>query len=105
MTCPRRMLVSRLLVLAVDHPEDDIPQRRFRILHVRPRVRSVGRDEHALMLTRAVRIEREKRRPLFLPLLVERLADDRAMAHHAGMADGRDDYSIDARDDHGSVNP
>ena len=49
----------------------------------------------------AVRIDREDGQALLGAALVERLADDRAMARHAGMADRRDDHSVDAREDHG----
>src|SRR5690606_24940121 len=85
------------------HAEHDVAERGFRILHVLARLGAVGGDHHALMLAGAERIDRENRRAFIAAVLVDRLANDRAVAGHAGMADGGNNRAVDAREDHRRV--
>ena len=93
--------MARLLVVAIENAENDVAKGRLWILHVRPRVRAIGRDDYALMLAVTMRIEGEDGRTFLLSLLIERLANDHSLPGHAGMADGGNDDAVDAREDHG----
>ena len=88
---------------AVDEADDEIAERRLRIADEFARGRAVGGEDDALVEARAQRIDGEHGRARVAALLVERLADDGAPAGHAGMAGGRDDGAVDAREDHGSI--
>lgn len=62
---------------------------------------AIRRDQHALVLAGPVPVERKDRGALRAAVFIERLADDRAAAVHAGVAHGRDDHSVNAGEEHG----
>jgi hypothetical protein len=71
----------------VGDADDQIAQRRFRILHVVARGGAVSGENDALVQTRPMRIDGKDGGALVVSPRVERLADDGAAATQARVAD------------------
>src|SRR5690606_20086670 len=91
-------------LLWVEESDDEVAEGALRVFDEVAGGRAVGRDEHALVKAGAERIDGEDGCAFVASGLVDRLADDRAGAAHAGMAGGGRNGAVDTRVDHfGSV--